>query len=290
MRPHFFNLIYKTLITNMLSPEEEKKLYQLLDSLQDEHIQIALEIARANEYRIDSGSYDRLIRFLGDAYFPLLKRGDLKEKLNTILHFQSINRYFTKKTDVQIPEKIHLFKKVSHLSLVGTIDQLHFPKSFEELASLKSLRVNGSSIVEVPEPVFELTQLEYLNLSGNLLKSISPNIAKLQQLQTLILSNNVCLNTLPEALFELPNLRFLYINNCPIDYLSPRFAASKITYLRINGYKYKMGEDDFYYCLMDDTPFKKAFEERSYTLLKNVPLKIIQHGAFQIKKHLEKSR
>ncbi|CAB4267251.1 unnamed protein product [Prunus armeniaca] len=86
--------------------------------------------------------------------------------------------------------------------------------SFSKLKSIRTLKLKGNSIKEVPESIGGLVHLRYLDLSRNPLKELPDSVGNLFNLETLRLMYCHGLRELPVSLRKLVNLKHLYIGEC----------------------------------------------------------------------------
>jgi hypothetical protein len=112
------------------------------------------------------------------------------------------------------------------------------PESIGHLQQLESLNLAHNDLCSLPKTISYLTRLEDLNLSYNQLETITPHIGHLEKLQTLCVSNNHLIEltvgikglinlsvldisnnkvtTLPAEITQLPFLRRLRLDGCPL--------------------------------------------------------------------------
>ena len=103
--------------------------------------------------------------------------------------------------------------RVFYISLTGNNLHGHLPASISNLSKLEQLYIDYNDITSLPEELWDLKDLSSLHISGNKgIKSISSGIKKLTKL-----SNFSCDQPLCDGFYELTSLRYLSLNNNPID-------------------------------------------------------------------------
>jgi hypothetical protein len=101
-----------------------------------------------------------------------------------------------------------------HLSLQGKFETL--PNEFTTLTSLNYLSLKGK-LTSLPPDFGRLTQLQELHLAGNKLTDLPTSFEQLQQLEHLTLDGWNHFRQIPESLFQLKQLKFLYFTGTNID-------------------------------------------------------------------------
>lgn len=102
-----------------------------------------------------------------------------------------------------------------------------WPQQLSELPNLRTLSIRYHNISELPTNFPDWTKLTDLDLTGNRITNIS-DLSNLTSLRHLSVVDNL-LQTLPDEIFELPNLRTLDVTANPvspqvIDQLQRRYA------------------------------------------------------------------
>ncbi len=148
------------------------------------------------------------------------------------LHTLSLNRnniHMLPREFVRISKLRNLYIDSSHLKYIDT--------SIFNLTTLRKLHLKDNDIVNIPDDISKLVNLESLYLHYNNIKYVSPKIGQLKaliilslsynyittlpdeiigcdSLQELYIGNNHLLG-IPEGMLEMPELRYLFIENNP---------------------------------------------------------------------------
>ena len=109
-----------------------------------------------------------------------------------------------------LPSDIYKLKSLTTFSCSGCSKLQSFPEITEDMKILRELRLDGTSLKELPSSIQHLQGLQYLDLENckNLL-NIPDNICNLRSLETLIVSGCSKLNKLPKNLGSLTQLQVL---------------------------------------------------------------------------------
>ena len=103
------------------------------------------------------------------------------------------------------------------------------PATISELSNLEVLDMHDNNISELPATISELSNLEVLDLHANNISELPYTISKLTNLKVLNLSNNN-ISELPSTISELTNLEILILSNNKISELP--VGISKLSKLR----------------------------------------------------------
>lgn len=111
----------------------------------------------------------------------------------------------------RFPKVILKLDKLCGLTL-NSCDLKAIPRGFELLAKhMSRLYLNGNSLKNVPTALYKCKKLEFLSLCSCGLTALPKHFAHLQNLQTLKINNNKFAE-FPQVIFELKNLKELYID------------------------------------------------------------------------------
>ncbi|RVW62925.1 TMV resistance protein N [Vitis vinifera] len=149
------------------------------------------------------------------------KNGELQEKLclgetaiNELLNIECLSGIQNLclrncKRLESLPSDIYKLKSLT-ISCSGCSKLQSFPEITEDMKILRELRLDGTSLKELPSSIQHLQGLQYLDLENckNLL-NIPDNICNLRSLKTLIVSGCSKLNKLPKNLGSLTQLQVL---------------------------------------------------------------------------------
>uniref|UniRef100_A0A7N2LTM2 Disease resistance protein RGA3 n=2 Tax=Quercus lobata TaxID=97700 RepID=A0A7N2LTM2_QUELO len=109
------------------------------------------------------------------------------------------------------PESVYEVKNLRFLELDFMSFQIVQPKLFDNLTCLRTLHLEGESILELPNEVEKLMHLRLLKLSCFKIKELSESICNLCNLQSLDVSGCRRLEKLPQGIGKLINLRHLLL-------------------------------------------------------------------------------
>ncbi|KAL4629235.1 hypothetical protein ACB092_05G294100 [Castanea dentata] len=142
-----------------------------------------------------------------DVCFKINYSGDKVEKdFKRARHFSLI----VKET---FPEFVYEAKNLRFLNLDFISSPIVQPKLFDHLTCLRTLHLEGRSILELPNEVEKLIHLRLLKLSCEEIKELPESICNLCNLQSLDASKCEELEKLPQGIGKLVNLRHLLFGN-----------------------------------------------------------------------------
>lgn len=133
----------------------------------------------------------------------------------------------------KIPNIIYKIKSLIELDLsFGAISEID--AEIGDLKNLKALNISFNHIAYIPDAIGELTNITVLNVINNNIYNIPKNIGKLKNLENLLLGNSVTgredlniITELPDELFDLTNLKVLYLGFVALDAISAKIAKLK---------------------------------------------------------------
>ncbi|XP_030970976.1 putative disease resistance protein RGA3 [Quercus lobata] len=111
------------------------------------------------------------------------------------------------------PESIYEAKNLRFLKLDLMSSEIVQPKLFDNLTCLRTLHLEGRSILELPNEVEKLTHLRLLKLSCQEIEELPESICNLCNLQSLDVSWCWALEKLPQGIGKLINLRHLLLED-----------------------------------------------------------------------------
>ncbi|MCB1149154.1 MAG: leucine-rich repeat domain-containing protein [Chlamydiia bacterium] len=176
------------------------KFAQLL-SVAESPEDVALIEERA-EWRAE-GDYKRLyqkLRYYGCSTYEQLREIEESEREG---HGKSSLRLEA------IPFDFTPFSRLKSLHLDGSV-QISLPDSFWNLTTLQVLKIAHSRLNTLSPEIARLQNLRILNLSMNRIEELPDSLGSLQKLNALILDYNL-ITALPETLGFLPRLRYLSV-------------------------------------------------------------------------------
>lgn len=147
-----------------------------------------------------------------------------------------------------LPEEIFAFRNLRKLDL--SHNRLRaLPERIGELAELRELHLNGNGLQTLPDSIGDLTELRHLDLSANCMVGLPDSLARCTRLRAVDLTNNPysyvrssfgswqqveLMWSLPECLFELPELEELTFNQTFVRSLPVRpFASPGLTTVNV---------------------------------------------------------
>lgn len=133
------------------------------------------------------------------------------------LRFKNAKSITLFQTD-DMPIWVSKFKQLKEIGTQGC-DSIQIPDDLKSLSKLTHLFLYKSKISEVPHFIEDFSDLVNLGLTGNTRNKLSFDLAKLKQLEVLYLSD---FTEIPDNIYELNNLKELWLINCNIDYVSPK--------------------------------------------------------------------
>uniref|UniRef100_A0A7N2LV59 Uncharacterized protein n=1 Tax=Quercus lobata TaxID=97700 RepID=A0A7N2LV59_QUELO len=140
-----------------------------------------------------------------DVCFKINYRGDKVEKdFKRARHLSLIFRG-------TFPEFVYEAKNLRFLNLDFISSRIVQPKLFDHLTCLRTLHLEGESILELPNEVEKLMHLRLLKLSCEEIEELPESICNLCNLQSLDVSNCLELEKLPKGIGKLINLRHLLL-------------------------------------------------------------------------------
>ena len=274
----------------MLSQEERKNLFDLLQSNDVTNIEVALQIGEGTQTHLYLDEFEKLWDFLTRVKCGQIPPWELSlaEKIGELMQIETL--VLELRESEVIPDGICFLKNLQNLSITA-YDEVYLPKVTTYLENLTELHLHLRNSNKLPAAIFELTQLETLNLSFSAILEISHNIFNLQNLQTLNLTYCLDLHTIPYEVYSLQRLHTLYIGFTSIQEISPAIAYSN---LFIFGYDTKTSVSLFRDTLFSLKLMRFNDEENllsnilSRTQFQNIPSEVTQGGLKSIKAFFKK--
>ncbi|XP_057839610.2 disease resistance protein RPV1 [Cryptomeria japonica] len=151
--------------------------------------------------------------------------------------------------------------ELENLYLSGCLAIKKLPHQITDQACLRELRLQDTSLEELPSNIGRLSKLEVLTIGSQLLKSLPDSLGNLFSLKSLSIIDCMVLEclpktlghlelledlsieatgvrSLPEGFRQLANLRTLKISDCPLEELDfgsvPSFPLKKLTAINLN--------------------------------------------------------
>ena len=104
---------------------------------------------------------------------------------------------------------------------------LGIPHGYSKIKNLKSIRLRGKDINNVPTEVYNCENLEYLMLENSNIKKIENKIQHLYNLRQLQLRGNSHLSSIPTGIYKLDSLWNLNLSNCNIKTVNIEIKTMK---------------------------------------------------------------
>ena len=108
-----------------------------------------------------------------------------------------------------LPDSIGRFKKLQNLDLRNNKIK-EFPQSIGQLSNLASLSLGDNNLKSLPDSITRLHSLEHLGVEHNDLRALPQSIGQLKKLWQLNLRDNKNLTSLPDSIYELPVLQYIW--------------------------------------------------------------------------------
>ncbi|KAJ6373407.1 hypothetical protein OIU76_027698 [Salix suchowensis] len=120
------------------------------------------------------------------------------------------------------PATIHDFKKLRSLIVDGHPSSMNaaLPNLIANLSCLRTLKLLGCGIEEVPSSIGKLIHLRHVDLSFNKIKELPEEMCELYKMQTLDVSDCSEVLKLPDNIGKLIKLRYLSVRNVLLDWIS----------------------------------------------------------------------
>ncbi|KAL4629304.1 hypothetical protein ACB092_05G296300 [Castanea dentata] len=160
-----------------------------------------------------------------DVCFAINYSGDKVEK-----NFKRA-RYFSLIVKETFPEFVYEAKNLRFLNLDFISSPIVQPKLFDHLTCLRTLHLEGRSILELPNEVEKLIHLRLLKLSCNI-KELPESICNLCNLQSLDVTWCWKLEKLPQGIGKLVNLRHLLFDIDEVKIKSFSKGIGRLTCLK----------------------------------------------------------
>jgi Leucine-rich repeat (LRR) protein len=202
-----------------------KNLKKLLESGQEENIELAFQLGEGMESYVPNfnmgryilSNYGTLIKMIL-GYMPKGNVGTWhNEEIYTyvvksfIMLFSSKELKLFRKGLTKFPDDI---SKLQHIELLDLSDnQLTFlPESIGLLKNLSRLNLSDNKISELPSSMKNMSNLRAISLSNNEMYQLPKNLLEFTQLEFLDISYNNFLH-LPQDIDKLANLEILFAND-----------------------------------------------------------------------------
>lgn len=156
---------------------------------------------------------------------------------------------FRHKDLTSLPEEVLAFRNLRKLDLTGNKLRT-LPERIGDLTELRELHLRGNGLRALPDSIGNLTKLQHLDLEANCLVGLPDSLARCTRLRTVNLTNNPysyvrssfgswqrveLMWSLPECLFELPELEQLTFNQTFVRSLPARpFASPKLATVNVS--------------------------------------------------------
>ncbi len=191
MKRYIKQKLRESLINEELSDEELNNLKKLVQSGQDDNIEMALEIASGH----------------GE---------DIKNEVFTYWYNQSVDKQ-TEPGNKTWDDLKKLTKfNIDNFDIRNNHNSLTIPDTIGKLTNLRELILAFNGIKKIPSSIGNLTNLKWLNLMWNGLEELPDSIKYLKNLEYLGLVGNKLI-TLPEGIDKLTNLKKLSLQVNPIS-------------------------------------------------------------------------
>lgn len=281
----------------MLSQEERKNLFDLLQSNDVTNIEVALQIGEGTQTHLYQDEFEKLWDFLKKLDYPQLsqKKLSVAEKIWELMQIETLKLELKESTI--IPDGICFMKNLKSLSLKA-YGEVYLPQTMTWLEELKSLEMHLFNSDVLPELIFKLEHLEELSLAFSLMKEIPTTIFNLQNLKILNLTYCMQLETLPYEVFSLPQLEKLYVAFTSLEEVSPSIGFSNLQTFSFDSQvdAQLFADPEFGQKLLkysreeENTLFGKKFHEhltdyKSQKKIQNIPTEIKNKGIAAIKNY-----
>lgn len=161
---------------------------------------------------------------------PLVINQDwMKRDSLTYLRFKDHSTILLYGTDA-IPQWVTNFKQLKSLSSMPSALVKSIPENIGELTQLEDFVLLDSRISYIPQSFNNLTNLKHLNLVGDGKSEFPKDIKKLTQLESIFLAD---FGSIPNEIFELPNLKRLILYRCNIKVI-PRSIKNLVHLEELN--------------------------------------------------------
>lgn len=159
------------------------------------------EFQNITSYKMHDLVHD-LALYVSKSETLILKNGPVLEVMSSVRHLNLIC------DEVPAP-RIPRDSARKLRSLFSKFDFLYKPWSFR---SLRTLKLDGASLKELPASIGKLKHLRYLDISWTAIRVLPEFITKLYNLQTLRFMNCELLGKLPSQMRNMVNLRHIYFS------------------------------------------------------------------------------
>ncbi len=211
-----------------VSEQELANLFQLIDSREEENIEIAFQLIKGNK---------ALKKPVKERYLNILRFKKGRKNISLLLRvvFEVCSRNL-KGTPYLYGECREIFENLNILNINLSNRKLRkIPAWVFYIKQLKLLNLQNNEITEIPSKIGNLTKLEELTLQHNQLSAVPRDIGKLKNLQILNLDFNDIVK-MPSEIGKLDKLRWLCLENNKIVNLPKSIKNLKsIEWLSIEG-------------------------------------------------------
>lgn len=127
---------------------------------------------------------------------------------------------------IELPDEIGECTHLAWMSLnCNMLERL--PHSIGNLVHLQRLSLHINKLQEIPESISKCTHIEALSLHSNDLRTIPESIGNLQECVRLSLYHNPRLETIPDGICNMTQLKELWMYDCGITYINPNICRLK---------------------------------------------------------------
>jgi len=201
--------------------KQKENLYRLIESWQEENIDLALQLAETNR---------TLLKALRGRYMPLVRMVG-GHRLKQIKEFPQRLPYNAVKAANNIPydeQYLNLFKHLPCKTVQCSYAKLkEIPWWILEMKNLEILELNRNEIEEIPPAIGNLTKLQILQLNNNQIKKLPDEMSMLRDLGHLQLDFNQ-IEVVPKWIGQLHKLSWLCLEANPIEALPEELLSLEL--------------------------------------------------------------